>query len=79
LTAGVRGSGAVLELSPSGLDPGRYALILKLQDARTGKSSESSATDVRRKTKPVQWATFSRLLKNGCGRLVWPFAMRILT
>jgi VWFA-related protein len=34
----------LLEFRPSGLDPGRYALIVKLQDARTGKSSESSAT-----------------------------------
>jgi VWFA-related protein len=34
----------LLEFRPSGLDPGRYALIVKLQDARTGKTSESSAT-----------------------------------
>ena len=34
----------LLEFRPSGLDPGRYALIVKLQDARTGKSIESSAT-----------------------------------
>jgi VWFA-related protein len=34
----------LLEFRPSGLDPGRYALIVKLQDAKTGKSSESSAT-----------------------------------
>ncbi|HEY3123581.1 MAG TPA: VWA domain-containing protein, partial [Thermoanaerobaculia bacterium] len=34
----------LLEFRPSGLDPGRYALIIKLQDARTGKTSESSAT-----------------------------------
>jgi VWFA-related protein len=34
----------LLEFRPSGLDPGRYALIVKLLDAKTGKSSESSAT-----------------------------------
>ncbi len=34
----------LLEFRPSGLDPGRYALIIKLQDVRTGKTSESSAT-----------------------------------
>ncbi len=34
----------LLEFRPSGLDPGRYALIVNLRDARTGKTSESSAT-----------------------------------
>jgi VWFA-related protein len=34
----------LLEFRPSGLDPGRYALIVKLKDARTGRSSESSAS-----------------------------------
>ena len=34
----------LFEFRPSGLDPGRYALIVKLQDAATGKTSESSAT-----------------------------------
>lgn len=32
----------LLEFRPSGLDPGRYALAVKLQDPKTGKSSESS-------------------------------------
>ncbi len=32
----------LLQFKPSGLDPGRYALAVKLQDAKTGKSSESS-------------------------------------
>ncbi len=34
----------LFEFRPSGLDPGRYALIVKLHDAATGKTSESSAT-----------------------------------
>jgi VWFA-related protein len=34
----------LFEFRPSGLDPGRYALIVKLQDVATGKSSESSST-----------------------------------
>ncbi|HSP94311.1 MAG TPA: hypothetical protein VLU06_07145, partial [Thermoanaerobaculia bacterium] len=34
----------LLEFRPSGLDPGRYALIVKLHDAATGKTSESSST-----------------------------------
>jgi len=34
----------LFEFRPSGLDPGRYALIVKLQDVATGKASESSAT-----------------------------------
>jgi hypothetical protein len=32
----------LLDFHPSGLDPGRYALAVKLQDPKTGKSSESS-------------------------------------
>lgn len=34
----------LFEFRPTGLDPGRYALIVKLKDAKTGKSSESSAS-----------------------------------
>jgi len=33
----------MLEFRPSGLDPGRYALSVRLRDPKTGKSSESTA------------------------------------
>jgi hypothetical protein len=37
----------LLEFHPTGLDPGRYALVLKLQDPGTGKATETmSAFDV---------------------------------
>ena len=38
----------LLEVVPRGLDPGRYALAVKVQDPKTGRSAESSAPfDVR--------------------------------
>ncbi len=32
----------LLQFRPSGLDPGRYALAVRLQDPKTGRTSESS-------------------------------------
>ncbi len=32
----------MLEFRPTGLDPGRYSLAIKLQDSKTGKTAESS-------------------------------------
>ncbi len=34
----------LLEFHPTGLDPGRYALVVKLQDPGTGKSAETMST-----------------------------------
>ena len=34
----------LLEFHPTGLDPGRYALVLKLQDPGSGKASETMST-----------------------------------
>ena len=34
----------LLEFHPTGLDPGRYALVLKLQDPGTGKAAETMST-----------------------------------
>ena len=34
----------LFEFHPTGLDPGRYALVMKLLDPGTGKSSETAST-----------------------------------